>query len=124
MSMSISVIGFPLASCTGFASTSMLEVLIAGYEAPDRLASTEMGVDVVGISTFGNGEAVLPLPPTKAGVSLLSAAFLRVARVSGRGFLNRMSIVEVYRRAQTIRGWWLRLISLFCFSDDLNVLTM
>ena len=34
-SMSISVIGFPLISYIGLASTSMLEDLTAGYEAPD-----------------------------------------------------------------------------------------
>ena len=38
--MSISVIGLPFGSYMGFASTSILEDLIAGYEAPDRCGAT------------------------------------------------------------------------------------
>lgn len=34
--MSMSVIGFPFGSYIGLASTSILEVLIAGYVAPAR----------------------------------------------------------------------------------------
>ena len=66
----------------------MLDVLIAGYEAPDRLGSfcsTGVGVDFAGMSAFGNGEAMRPLPPTGVGVSLLTAAFLKV---SVRDFLK------------------------------------
>lgn len=35
-SMSISVIGLPFGSYIGLASTSILEVLVAGYVAPER----------------------------------------------------------------------------------------
>lgn len=49
-SMSISVIGLPFGSYIGLASGSILEVLIAGYEAPDR-----NGADFATFSTLATG---------------------------------------------------------------------
>ena len=49
--MSISVIGLPFGSYIGLASTSILEILMAGYEAPDR-----EGVVLMDDSFFTAGE--------------------------------------------------------------------
>ena len=52
--MSTSVMGFPLGSCIGFASTSIVDVLVAGYDAPERCGG--VGVDLTGASILGSGE--------------------------------------------------------------------
>ena len=68
-SMSISVIGFPLGSYIGLASTSMLEDLTAGYEAPDL-----WGAAFTEDSTLTAGDrGVLG---TESGVEVLTGVFL------------------------------------------------
>lgn len=63
-SISISVIGFPFASYTGLASISIVEVLIPGYDDPNRDAPALLGgsaLTVCGGRDFElvAGEAVL-----------------------------------------------------------------
>ncbi len=69
VSKSTSVIGFPLGSYIGLASTSTFEDLIAGYEAPDL-----GGVAFAGGSTMTAGErGVLE---TESGVEVLTGVLL------------------------------------------------
>ena len=86
VSMSISVINFPLGSYTGFAFTSIVEDFIAGYDEPGLPVCESRG----GTSTLATGD------PRETGEGSLAV----VLEAGTFNSLTRGACLKVYQRGK------------------------